>query len=90
MARSRAAGGDDYLEVSMNTFRFAFLTRKGVHHLMPTFPKMDFHCAITLEGRDDSELPEQALLAVRISGLACAEMASTELPPAPAPAVEVS
>ena len=111
--------GDDYMEVCMNTFRFAFLTKKGVHSLMGNIPEFELHAAIvseqttptpagdaqlrrrtlrcgwqlrltlavaghtdpyrhelsrvrvpqTLEGRDDAELPEQAIAAVRITGL---------------------
>lgn len=66
--------GDDYLEISINTFRFAFVTKKGVSHLMGTIPKMELHTAVTLEGRDDDELPEQTLLAVRMRGLDIVKM----------------
>ena len=31
--------------------------------------KADLHAAITLEGREDSELPEQTLAAARVRGL---------------------
>lgn len=31
--------------------------------------KADLHAALTLEGREDSEMPEQTLAAARIQGL---------------------
>ena len=46
-----------------------FVTKKGIHHLLPGFAKYDFHAALTIEGRADEELPEQTLLATRIHGL---------------------
>ena len=61
--------GDDYIEVCMNTFRFAYLTKKGVQGLLGRIGDFDLHAAITLEGRVDEELPEQVLAAVRIQGL---------------------
>jgi len=61
--------GDDYLELGMNTFRFGFLTKKGMNYLLPRFAEFDFHAAMTVEGRDDSELPEQTLCATRIRGV---------------------
>ena len=82
--------GDDYLEVSMNTFRFAFITRKGVNFLMPTIPKMDLHVALTLEGRGNEELPEQTLMACRIKGLDLKGMASDALPSLPDAPVDVA
>ena len=61
--------GNDYLEIDMNLFRFGLITKKGVHHLMPRIPEFDLHAAVTIEGRDDSELVERTLLAVRLRGL---------------------
>jgi hypothetical protein len=69
--------GDDYLEVCMNTFRFGFLTKKGVHYLRERYQDFHLHVALTLEGRPDEELPEQVLLACRIRGLALRTLAST-------------
>ena len=46
----------------MNTFRFGFVTKKGAHQLLPRMAEMEFHFAVTLEGRDDAELPEQVLV----------------------------
>ena len=68
--------GDDYLEIDLNTFRFAKMTRMGVHQLMPRIKDFDLHVAITLEGRDNEELPERALLACRIRGLNMSEIGS--------------
>lgn len=68
--------GDDYLEIGINLFRFGFLTKKGMHFLLPRFSEFDFHAALTLEGREDSELPERTLLAGRVRGLDIAKHAS--------------
>ena len=67
--------GDDYLEVVMNTFRFGLLTRKGISAMLDKVAKADLHAAITIEGRDDSELPEQTLAATRVRGLDIAKLA---------------
>jgi len=61
--------GDDYMEICMNTMRFAYLTKKGVHSLLGRIPDFQLHAAITIEGREDEELPEQVVAAVRITGL---------------------
>jgi len=60
--------GDDYLEISINTFRFGFLTKKGMHTLLPRLGEFDLHASLTVEGRDDAELPERTLLGVRVRG----------------------
>ena len=67
--------GDDYLEIDFNTFRFGFLTKKGIHYLTPRFVEYDFHAALTVEGRADAELPEQTLLACRLRGLDLVKLA---------------
>lgn len=69
--------GDDYIEIGMNTFRFGKVTRMGVHQLMPRFKDFDFHAALTLEGRDNDEMPERTLLSCKIKGLNLLEIAST-------------
>jgi len=61
--------GDDYLEVAMNTFRFSYITNQGVQKLMPKFAEMDFHFAVTVEGRSDDELPEQLLACANVKNL---------------------
>lgn len=49
---------------------------QGMHVALSKIKGMDLHVALTLEGRDDAELPEQALCAVRLKNLAISEMAS--------------
>lgn len=61
--------GDDYLEIDMNTHRFGMLTRKGVHSILPRVPEMQLHVAVTIEGRDDDEMPEQITACARLSSL---------------------
>ena len=52
-----------------------------MHSLHHRIKDLDFHAAVTIEGRDDSELPEQELCAARIRGLDLPNLASTaELP----------
>jgi len=60
--------GDDYLEIGMNLFRFGYLAKKALNYVVPRIGDFHFHSALTLEGRDDEELPEQTLLAARIVG----------------------
>lgn len=61
--------GDDYIEIGMNTFRFGYMTKKGVNTIFHKIKDMDFHAALTIEGRKDEELPEQVLCAVRLKNL---------------------
>lgn len=61
--------GADYLEVGMNTHRFAYITKVGMNRYLPKINELWMHCAVTIEGRDNDELPEQCLLAGRIRGL---------------------
>ena len=37
--------------------------------MLSVVAKADIHAAITIEGREDAELPEQTLACVRIQGL---------------------
>ena len=71
--------GDDYLEVGMNTIRFAYVTKKGISSLLPRLGEMDFHFAVTVEGRDDAELPEQIIAAARCQNL---DFAASAIDPA--------
>jgi len=61
--------GDDYLEVGMNTFRFGMVTRKGMSDLLGRLHRMDFHFAVTVEGRDNAELPEQLIACAQVKHL---------------------
>ena len=78
--------GEDYLEMGINTFRFAFLTKKGIHYILNRVKDMDLHAAFTLEGRDNDELPEQTVLTARLKGIDLARLAqpTEDLPEAPA------
>jgi len=67
--------GDDYLEITMNLYRFGFLTRKGMHHLLPQLGAFELHCAVTIEGREDDELDERSLLALKVSALDLVKLA---------------
>ena len=40
--------GPDYLEICMNTFRFAYLTKKGVTSVRHRIPEFDLHAAINV------------------------------------------
>lgn len=53
----------------MNTFRFAYVTKKGVQSLMNRIPEFALHAGLTLEGRCDEELPERSICCVRVKGL---------------------
>ena len=56
-----------------------------MHHLLPRFAEYDFHAALTIEGREDAELPERTLLAARIRGLDLRKLASeVDIDPDPA------
>ena len=61
--------GDDYVEMNMNTFRFAYITKKGMHYVLPRIPELHAHASVTIEGRDNDELPEQIICAGRLRGL---------------------
>jgi hypothetical protein len=45
-----------------------YLAKKALNYVVPRIGDFHFHSALTLEGRDDEELPEQTLLAARIVG----------------------
>ena len=53
----------------MNTFRFGYVTKKGISAMLGVVARADAHVAVTIEGREDAELPEQTLCAVRLQGL---------------------
>ena len=72
-------GPDGYLELGVNTFRFAYITKLGMSKFIPTLHKLRLHIGVVIEGRDNAELPEQALVACHIHGLDLKDMAK-ELP----------
>jgi len=50
-----------YLEMNVNIRMWNALARKGIHSLKPYIPSATFNLAITIEGRDNDELPEVLL-----------------------------
>jgi len=68
--------GNDYMEICMNTFRFGVFARKGLHYLIPRLADFQMHCALVLEGRDDSELNEGVLCAARVQGIGIERLAA--------------
>lgn len=54
----------------MNTFRFAYVTKRGISSLLPRLNEMEIHFAVLVEGRDeDDSLPEQILAAGQLKNL---------------------
>lgn len=48
---------DNYLEFTINVNMWAFLAKKGLHTLIPTFPEFVFNIGFTIEARKDEEMP---------------------------------
>ena len=46
-----------------------------MNFLAPRFKELHLHAALTIEGREDADLPEQSLVALRIRGLDLAALA---------------
>lgn len=63
------AQGEDYIEMGINTFRFAFLTKKGVNMSLPRSNEMVLQAGVTIEGREDDELPEQMIAVAYVKHL---------------------
>ena len=61
--------GDDYIEMGINAFRFAFLTKKGVSMALPRSNEMVLQAGVTIEGREDDELPEQMIAVAYVKHL---------------------
>ncbi len=55
--------------MGINTFRFAFLTKKGMSMSLPRTGEMVLHAGITIEGREDDELPEQMIAVCMVKHL---------------------
>ena len=67
-------------QMGVNTLRFGYITKKGMHHVMPKVREMRCHASFTIEGRENDELPEMAIAAARIRNLDMMKMA-TEIAP---------
>lgn len=64
------ARGDDWLEIGINMYRWAYAPKKVFANLLHTkMGKLQLHISLTLEGRADEELPERAMGAVSIAGM---------------------
>jgi Protein ENHANCED DISEASE RESISTANCE 2, C-terminal len=58
---SGSSGSSSYLEMDCNVRSWCYLAKKALHYLYPRFNKTSLSVAFVLEGREDSELPEQLL-----------------------------
>ncbi|KAL7542720.1 hypothetical protein ACHAWF_007233 [Thalassiosira exigua] len=59
----------NYIEFTINVNLWAFLARKGLFTITPTFPDFVFNVGFTIEGRKDEELPEVLLGGCRLMNL---------------------
>lgn len=48
---------ENYIEFSINVNMWAFLAKKGLFTLVPTFPDFIFNVGFTIEARKDEEMP---------------------------------
>ena len=48
---------ENYIEFTINVNMWAFLAKKGLHTLIPTFPDFIFNIGLTIEARKDEEMP---------------------------------
>jgi hypothetical protein len=48
---------DNYIEFTINVNMWAFLAKKGLFALIPTFPEFVFNVGFTIEARNDEEMP---------------------------------
>jgi len=51
---------DNYIEFTVNVNMWAFLARKGLFTLMPSFPDFIFNVGFTIEARSDEEMPGES------------------------------
>jgi len=59
--------GKNYLEVDVNVYEFCYLARKVAYNALPTVKEFVIDVALTVEGHNDEELPEQVLGCTRVS-----------------------
>jgi len=57
--------GVDYIEVDINVHQYIYLTRRYFHALRPALKHAVMDMALTLEGRNSAELPEEVIAAIR-------------------------
>jgi len=59
----------NYIEFSININKWAYLARKGLYTLTPSFPDFILNLGFTIEARKDEEMPEVLLCGCRILNL---------------------
>jgi len=59
----------NYIEFTINVNMWAYLARKGLYTLTPTFPGFIFNVGFTIEARKDEEMPEVLLGGCRLLNL---------------------
>lgn len=59
--------GEDHLLITFDIHCYSKAARKGVSHLIPTMKNTILDIGLVIEGRSDSELPEQMLGVTRIN-----------------------
>jgi len=57
------------INMLINVHVFAYIARKGLFSLLPSFKKMCLNLAFTIEGRNDEELPEVVLGCAKLDGM---------------------
>tara|TARA_B110001452_G_scaffold59625_1_gene46423 strand:- start:375 stop:3281 length:2907 start_codon:yes stop_codon:yes gene_type:complete len=76
----RISRGDDSFEMAMNAFRFSYITKKGVKFALSRgTADMEIMSGITIEGREDDELPEQMIGVAHFKGIDFLNQASEAL-----------
>ena len=60
---------DNYIEFTINVNMWAFLAKKGLFALIPTFPEFVFNVGFTIEARNDEEMPGERAFIVGGGGL---------------------
>ena len=59
----------NYIEFTINVNMWAFLARKGLYTLTPTFPEFILNILFVIEARKDEEMPEVPLGGCRVLNL---------------------
>uniref|UniRef100_A0A7S2EV63 Protein ENHANCED DISEASE RESISTANCE 2 C-terminal domain-containing protein n=1 Tax=Ditylum brightwellii TaxID=49249 RepID=A0A7S2EV63_9STRA len=69
-------GGVNYLEMSANVHAWSFMAKKGFVSLIPKFQEISLDVGITIEAKDDDEMPECILAAVCMNSMDCMNVPS--------------